>query len=130
MAPHVLVVDDERLMRWAVVQTLGAKGYDIAEACDAKSAMKAVAAPDATDLVLLDLCLPDSDDLRVLSFIRTHSPNTPVILMTAFGTREVLDEAAAKGAIVMRKPFDMTELASVVDRAIGDGPRKAVARVY
>jgi DNA-binding NtrC family response regulator len=122
MAAHVLVVDDELLMRWAVVQTLGAKGYDVAEACDARSAMEAVALPDATDLVLLDLCLPDSDDLRVLSFIRAHSPNTPVILMTAFGTRDVLDEAAAQGAIVMPKPFDMSELASVVDRTMAARP--------
>ena len=40
---HVLVIDDERLMRWAVTQTLGARGYDVCEAIDAETAMRAVA---------------------------------------------------------------------------------------
>ena len=123
MAPHVLIVDDERLMRWAVIETLAARGYEIAEAGDARSAMQAFDAPDTvTDLVLLDLRLPDADGLRVLSFIRARSPNTPVILMTAFGTPEIIDEATSKGAIFMPKPFDMNDLASVVERTMTARP--------
>jgi two-component system response regulator FlrC len=118
-AMHVLVVDDDRLVRWAVAETLTAEGYDVSEAGDAKSAMQACDAPDSpADLVLLDLWLPDADDLGVLSFIRTRFPNTPVILMTAFGTPDIVDQAVAQGAVVIPKPFDMSHLAGVVGRTL------------
>lgn len=123
MSAHVLVVDDERLVRWAVSETLGARGYEVAEASDAQSAMRAFATPGcAADLVLLDLRLPDADDLSVMSFIRARSPGTPVILMTAFGTRDIVDEATAQGAVFISKPFDMNELASVVERTLAVRP--------
>jgi two-component system response regulator FlrC len=116
---HVLVVDDDRLVRWAVAETLTAEGYDVSEAGDAKSAMQACTAPESpADLVLLDLWLPDADDLGVLSFIRTRFPNTPVILMTAFGTPDIVDQAVAQGAVMLAKPFDMSQLARVVARTL------------
>src|SRR3954451_11927602 len=89
---HVLVVDDERLLRWAVAETLTAQGYEVSEAGDAKSALKALGTSrTSTDLVLLDLFLPDACDLRVLNLIRTVAPSVPVILMTAFATPEIVE---------------------------------------
>jgi two-component system, NtrC family, response regulator AtoC len=115
---RVLVVDDERLVRWSIAETLMARGYSVAEACDARSAMQEIDAEDATDLVLLDLRLPDADDLRVLARIRQKAPGTPVILMTAFATREIVEEATALGASVVAKPFDLNDLAVDVERAL------------
>jgi len=119
---HVLVVDDERLVRWAVAETLGARGYRVSEAGDATSAMQAFGASERrADLVLLDLVLPDSCDLGVLRFIRSCAPAIPVILMTAFATPDIIEQAFALGALVMTKPFDMTVLATVVDRTVATG---------
>ncbi len=116
---RILVVDDERLVRWAITETLGEQGYEVAEAGDGESAMRAVISPDAAPaLVLLDLCLPDCDDLRVLSFIRAHAPATPIVLMTAYATPEITDQAIGLGASVVNKPFDMTELPVIVERAL------------
>jgi DNA-binding NtrC family response regulator len=115
---HVLVVDDDRLVRWALAETLTAGGYDVTEVCDAHSAIQACDADCPADLILLDLWLPDADDLSVLSFIRMRLPNTPVILMTAFGTPEIVDQATALGAVVLAKPFDMSDLAGLVDRTV------------
>ena len=70
------------------------------------------------DLVLLDLHLPDSEDFQVLSFIRSRSASVPVIIMTAFATREVVEEAAALGASVVPKPFDLNDLAMAVECAL------------
>jgi DNA-binding NtrC family response regulator len=117
-AVHILVVDDERLVRWAIGETLGDQGYEIEEAGDGESAMRAVLAPHPPALVLLDLRLPDTDDLRVASFIRAHAPDTPVVLMTAFATPEVVDEATGLGITVIAKPFDINALASIVERAL------------
>jgi len=120
---HVLVVDDERLVRWAVAETLEARGYEVSEASDATSAMQVVGAPASrADLVLLDLFLPDSCDLRVLKFIRSCAPAIPVILMTAFATPEIVEQAFALGALVLIKPFDMSALATLVDGTVATRP--------
>ena len=114
----VLVVDDERLLRWSVAETLSARGYDIAEATDGRTAMQEFGDGDGTDLVLLDLRLPDMWDLRLLARIREKNPQVPVILMTAFPTREIIEEAAALGASVLIKPFELDQLATSVERAL------------
>ena len=114
---HILVVDDERLVRWAIAETLSEKGYDVQEAGDAASARQALHGAAAfPDLVLLDLRLPDSDDLGLASQIRAEAPDTPIVLMTAYGTPEILSQAADLGITTMSKPFDIRELALIVDR--------------
>jgi DNA-binding NtrC family response regulator len=116
---RILIVDDEFLVRWAIRETLEDRGYEIAEAADGESATRAFAAPGAApNLVLLDLRLPDSDDLSVLSFIRARAPKTPVVLMTAYGTPEIIDLATSLGARVVNKPFDMNELTAIVESAL------------
>ena len=119
--PRLLVVDDEPLVRWSVAEVLGERGYEVAEAHDAASAMHAFCeTTDPTDVVLLDLRLPDSDDLRVLAAMRWLSPATPVILMTAHGSPGLLEQARQLGAFtVLDKPFEMNELAGIVDGALG-----------
>src|ERR1051325_4852249 len=89
-AARVLIVEDEALLRWSVAETLRDKGFQVSEASDASSALHAFdgIAGDA-GVVLLDLCLPDSDDLHVLTAMRRLSPSTPVVLMTAYGGPEL-----------------------------------------
>jgi two-component system, NtrC family, response regulator AtoC len=119
-APRVLVVDDERLVRWSLAETLADAGYDVAEACDGEAAIGTIIeSSPPVDLVLLDLRLPDSNDLSVLSEIRRLSPATAVILMTAFGTPEIVAEALDLGVFsVMAKPFEMRDLAPLAARAL------------
>jgi len=119
-SPTVLVVDDEPLIRWSVAETLADSGYRVKEAGDARSALQAIAVPGAeTDAVLLDLWLPDSQNLTVLSAIRGLSPTTPVILMTAHGTDDLCAEARARGAFMtLDKPFDMSVLPPLVEAAV------------
>jgi DNA-binding NtrC family response regulator len=117
---RVLVVDDEPLVRWSIAETLRAHGHDVREAEDARGAIAAVVDPMAPpDAVLLDLKLPDSDDLGPLLALRRMAPEVPVILMTAFGTAEVLDEARRLGVYtVLDKPFDLDELDLIIEQAI------------
>jgi len=112
---HVLVVDDEPLIRWSIAETLGAAGHRVTEAQDAASALQAlVDAPDP-DLVLLDFRLPDSSDLGLLAKIRQVAPAAKVIMMTAFGTPDVTAGALKLGASkVLNKPFNMHDLEGVV----------------
>ena len=120
----VLVVDDEPLIRWSVAETLAERGYEVSEAEDAASAMRACSPGSRSiDVVLLDLRLPDCDDLRVLSAIRRLSPRTAVILMTAYGSPELFTEARRLGAYaIVDKPFEMDALQPLVQRALAARP--------
>jgi DNA-binding NtrC family response regulator len=112
---QILVVDDEPLIRWCIAQTLGAAGHRVTEAQDAASALKALAIAPTPDVILLDLRLPDSNDLELLTEIRRIAPSAAVVLMTAFGTPDVTAAALQFGARrVLNKPFDMRDLEELV----------------
>lgn len=119
-ATRVLVVDDEPLVRWSIAETLHAHGFEIVEAPDAHTALVTVLeSANEPDAVLLDLKLPDSDDLSLLASLRRILPRVPVILMTAFGTQEILDEARRLGVFtVLDKPFELDDLDALIERAI------------
>jgi|SRR5215475_1845749 len=115
--PRVLVVDDEPLIRWSVAETLADRGYEVVETGDACGARAEVTA-DGFDVVLLDFRLPDSDDLGLLKSLRALSPRAQIILMTAFGTPEVVRGALDLGAYrVVGKPFEMQTIADLVTQA-------------
>jgi DNA-binding NtrC family response regulator len=120
---RVLVVDDEALIRWSVSETLTDRGYDVVETGDAKGA-RSVLADGGFDVVVLDYRLPDSDDLSLLACIRRSSPGTQVIMMTAFGSPDVVRGALELGAYrVVSKPFEMDAIAELVAQASAAGPR-------
>jgi DNA-binding NtrC family response regulator len=118
---HVLVVDDESLIRWSLVEVLGESGHTVEEASDGASALRAIETTDGTgpfDVVVLDYRLPDSNDLRLLEAILGKAPGAAVIMMTAFGTPEVTAGALKLGAYrVVAKPFDMHDMVNLVDQA-------------
>ena len=114
---RVLIVDDEPLVRWAIAETLRTAGYEIDEAADAESTVRALFKRPDPDVVLLDLRLPDCGDLRLLDTVCRLVPAATVILMTAFGTPEVRAQAPGRGAAcVLDKPFDVDALDGLIAR--------------
>ena len=114
----ILVVDDESLIRWSLSESLAAFGHEIVEAGDGSSALHAVATTARPfDVILLDLRLPDSNDLSLLSHLRRLAPQSRIIMMTAFGTPDLLQGALDLGACrVVNKPFELADVASLVQR--------------
>jgi CheY-like chemotaxis protein len=120
---HVLVVDDEPLIRWSVTETLAELGLDVEQADSAASALQSITTTALPfDAIVLDLRLPDMNDLSLLATIRQLIPEAPVVVMTAFGTPEVLAAARALGvSAVLNKPFELAELSRVVGAALKRG---------
>lgn len=116
---RVLVVDDEPLIRWSLAETLSERGCQVVEMGDGCGARGAVRdAAREFDVVLLDYRLPDSEDLSLLAAIRRLSPHAQVILMTAYGSPEVVRGALDLGAFrVVGKPFEMQDVANLVAEA-------------
>ena len=116
---RILVVDDEPLIRWSLVETLSVCGFDVVEAGDADGAIAAVtSAAVPFDVALLDFRLPDSNDLALMSRLRRLSPSMRIILMTAYGSPEILQGAVDLGAFcVISKPFEISHVAPLVTQA-------------
>lgn len=117
--PRVLVVDDEPLIRWSLAEALGDKGYSVVEAGTGREAIDEVlASSDPFAVIVLDLRLPDSDNLSLLTRLHDLAPGARIIMMTAHGTGEVAEEAQARGAYgFMNKPFEISVMASLVGEA-------------
>ena len=112
---HVLVVDDEPLIRWSVSETLSDLGYDVEQASDAASALRIVTTTFRPfEIVVLDLRLPDMNDLSLLGTIHQLLPRAMIILITAFRTPEIVAEATAWGAKIIEKPFELGELSRLI----------------
>lgn len=105
----VLVIDDEALLRWSIAELLRRSGHTVLEASSAGGARDAMThASRPIDVVLLDYRLSDSSDLQLLEEVRRRLPQSAVLLMTAFGTPEMVQGALDRGAYcVLSKPFDM-----------------------
>jgi two-component system, NtrC family, response regulator AtoC len=115
---QILVVDDERLIRWSLEQTLAKAGYAVSTASTGEAALTAVR-EDPPDLILLDLKLPDIDGLQVLRQIRQLSPHLQVLIMTAYADVATAVEAMKLGAYdYLPKPIDFENLAVTIRNAL------------
>ena len=118
MAIRVLVVDDEKLIRWSISERLKAEGYEVFDAPDGAAAERFLHGSNV-DLALLDLRLPDTDGITLLKKAREVIPDLPVIVITAHSSVDGAVEAMKAGAVdYITKPFNMDELAITVRRAL------------
>lgn len=121
---RVLVVDDESLIRWSVAQTVAAMGMTVEQARDGASAVSCIENQGPFDVIVLDYRLPDSDDLALLSRVRRLAPAAAVIMMTAFHTPEMTEDALNLGCYrVVSKPFELHDMGELVKIAQTQGTR-------
>ena len=126
MSGSLLVVDDDAVVREALVEALVEAGYDVRAADDGVRAV-ALLAERAPDIVLSDVRMPGMDGLALLALLRERAPDIPVLLMTAFDDMPTVVAAMREGATdFLVKPLDLHELRARVARVIDD--RRARAR--
>lgn len=123
MSEKILIVDDDAGFGLLLETILKGEGFDV-ETAGTVQAAKQAGLRRLYHLVLSDLRLPDGDGLEVLGFFREHAPETPVLMITAFGTVPNAVEAMKLGAVdYLGKPLSSPdELRLVVRRAL-DGAR-------
>lgn len=95
MTAKILVIDDEKLIRWTMNDVLQREGYHVITAECGETGLQLVEG-ERPDLILLDLRLPGMDDMEVLDRVKQIEPNVVVIIVTAHGTAESAVEAMKK----------------------------------
>lgn len=114
----VLIVDDQYGIRVLLHEVLENEQTQIFEAPNGQVALEIVAS-QKPDLVLLDMKIPGMDGLEILRHIRKIEPATKVIMMTAYGELDLIQEAMELGALThFTKPFDIDELRIAVNEQL------------
>lgn len=110
----ILVVDDDSSMRQAVAESLEICGYHVITAENGQEALD-LFKQDRVHLVITDMRMPGPTGMDVLTGVKTLSPPTPVILITAYGTVGTAVEAMKAGAAeFIMKPFSLDDLENAV----------------
>jgi DNA-binding NtrC family response regulator len=128
----LLVIDDERNIRGLLAKVLASEHLEVHAAATGAEGLQ-LADEVEPDVVLLDLRLPDTGGIEVLSMLRSRHPDAAVIMMTAFGQIENVVEAMRLGASdYLEKPFDRLEkLRLAVDRTLQEvKARREIHRLH
>ena len=116
--PHILIIDDEPLMRISIADALKAEGYQVKVAATGPEGVDLIK-KEQFEIIITDLRLPGLDGLQVLLTCKEVSPRTGVIVITAHGSVETAVEAMKMGAYdYITKPFSMDELLLIVKRLL------------
>src|SRR5438105_8308467 len=113
---RVLLVDDEPALLFTLSQLLKSRGL---EPVLAHSAKEALAKLDGVDGVVTDYSMPDMDGVQLLQAVHERDESLPVVMLTAHGSERIAVRAMKSGAYeYVTKPFDIDEIALVIDRAL------------
>jgi DNA-binding NtrC family response regulator len=126
----ILIIDDEKLVRWSLQQKLGREGYEVESAPTGEEGLNLIR-EDGYDLVLLDLRLPGMDGVQVLQEIRNLERDIAVIMLTAETSIARAVECVRLGAYnYLCKPFEFDEVRVAVEKAREDLKlRREVTRI-
>ncbi|HSB19195.1 MAG TPA: sigma-54 dependent transcriptional regulator [Anaeromyxobacteraceae bacterium] len=118
-AARIFVVDDDASSRALLSRILSADGHEVIALADGREALERLAAQPAPDLVVSDIRMGETGGLELTDAFRGRAPDTPVILVTAFGNIDGAVEAIRRGAFdYISKPYDVDAIKLVVARAL------------
>ena len=115
---RVVIAEDEALIRMDLAEMLAEEGYDVVgQAADGEQAI-ALAESLAPDLVILDVKMPRLDGIAAAQRI-AEQRIAPVVMLTAFSQRELVERARDAGAMAyLVKPFSRTDLVPAIEMAV------------
>jgi two-component system, response regulator, stage 0 sporulation protein F len=114
MKEKILIVDDQFGIRILLNEVFQKEGYQTFQAANGIQALDIVTKHDP-DLVLLDMKIPGMDGIEILKRMKVIDPDIRVIIMTAYGELDMIQEAKNLGAIThFAKPFDIDDIRTAV----------------
>lgn len=127
--PRILLAEDDEIMRISIYDTLKKQGWQVDEAEDGLKAME-LFEKHQYHLIVSDIRMPGLDGLTLLQNVHKQSPDTDVIIMTAYGSVDNAIDCLRKGAAdYILKPFDLDDLIIRVSRLLATQAVKAKCEV-
>ena len=124
---QILVADDDAAIRTVLNQALSRAGYEVRLTSNAATLWRWVNEGEG-DLVVTDVIMPDENAFDLLPRIKRLRPDLPIVVMSAQNTFMTAIKASERGAYeYLPKPFDLTELVSIIGRALTEPKTKAAA---
>jgi DNA-binding NtrC family response regulator len=121
MSKSILIVEDEEVLRQSLAELLTDEGYEVHQAGDGKEAYEFIL-NRPVDLIISDIRMPKMDGIELLAKLQQTAPQTPVIIITAYGTVESAVAAMRSGAHdYLLKPVNFDDVLLKVERAIEFG---------
>jgi two-component system response regulator HydG len=118
MQGNILLVDDDKDLCEAVVEGLGARGFNVSWKASAEAALAALEEAD-WDVIVTDISMSGMSGLALCERVVANRPNLPVVVVTAFGSMETAVGAVRAGAYdFVTKPFGMDVLVLALERAV------------
>lgn len=118
---HILIIEDDALLRQTLRYTLERLGYDVTEASDGKEGL-AVQKNAVCDLVIVDIIMPGIDGIKTIIELKRQSPSLKIIAMSGGGrgsADDYLSMAAKLGAKrTLAKPFSADDLSALVSEVL------------
>src|ERR1043166_8379426 len=123
-AGSILVADDDTAIRTVLNQALSRAGYEVRLTGNAATLWRWVAQGEG-DVVITDVVMPDENAFDLIPRIKKLRPDLPIIVMSAQNTLMTALTAAEKGAFeYLPKPFDLSQIVSIVGRALSEPGRR------
>jgi len=115
----ILIVDDDRIFRSEFREVLEDK-YEVFEAAGGEQALEILSQPNIVDLVLLDIKMPGMQGTEVLSKIKSISPSVLIVMLTGYGTKEIIIESLrAHADDFLEKPLQIQSALQRIKKLLG-----------
>jgi signal transduction histidine kinase/CheY-like chemotaxis protein len=116
--PSILIVDDEHAISFSLTSILKLEDYEARSASNGKEAIEAIK-NNNFDIAFFDIRLPDMNGVELLKAVREFNSSLIVVMMTAYASNDLIQEALQKGAFrCLRKPFEISEVLDLVKKII------------
>jgi DNA-binding NtrC family response regulator len=127
--PRMLIVDDEESICFSMSEYFGLHGYEVDTARELEEAEKLIDVNEYA-VAILDLRLGvahNADGLEITKVLHSRQPNARIVVLTAYGSAEMEDDARRCGAdAFLRKPKPLSQVAQVIQGLIESPPKQAV----
>jgi len=100
MAKRILIAEDERVLRESLAELLAEEGYEVLQAANGREVQQLILS-EPVDLVLTDIRMPEMDGMTLLGYLKQAMAETPVILITAYGTVQSAVAAMRAGRTII-----------------------------